>query len=101
MAANAEERVTKLARKRAEEVAAERRESILAAVRTAMHTNDAQVPLSALFRTLDTDADGMVTKAEFRNILPVLETNGATAEDMDALFAELASADADVGAGAA
>ena len=45
--------------------------------------------LSGIFARTDVDGDGMVTIMEFRAVLPVLNVDGATEADCDALFLNL------------
>ena len=45
--------------------------------------------LSGVFAETDADGDGVVTCTEFRAVLPVLEVEGATAADAEAVFYNL------------
>ena len=42
--------------------------------------------LSGVFASADADGDGAVTRVEFRRVLPVLQIDGATEADADALY---------------
>jgi len=42
--------------------------------------------LSGIFASADADADGSVTRLEFRRVLPVLDIEGATVADADSLY---------------